>query len=410
MRSLLSASVSVLAVLAAAGLSHAQEPRSAPRLLLDRKLAERTVQFTGIDDRTVMYIDSAGQPRTDLLSDYLAILPLPDAAPARAISFIERADGQRITGALIPGRTPPADSLLWGHLGLGVLTLPLDTIRRIQLQGGIPLALPRADESGDTVLLINGDRLDGFVDSIADEVTISTSEAPRAIPSDRVQEIILANTQTLEPLRNPIVWISDGSVLACRSITSNRSGEVVLTPTIGVQDTSEPGTEARLIASETLTMRLDDLRALIVDPALIAPLSSLPIAAQSPANNRRWARPAQAIEPRWAPARLADVELPGPMSVEWELPPAASRFAADVELPRQMWTWGDCEVSIFIISAQGESELWRRRINADSPRARVSAPLPPSARRLRIVLHAGEFGAVQDKVILRRGVVLLDSR
>lgn len=404
------ASLPCLAAIFAGGFSHAQETRSSPRLLLDRKLAERQVQFTGVDDRTVMYIDSAGQPRTDLLSDYLAILPLSEADPARAVSFIELADGQRISGALVTGRTPPADCLLWGHLGLGALTLPLDGIRRIQLQGGVPLPVPRPDESADTILLINGDRLDGFLESIAAEVTIDSGDATRTIPADRVQEIVLSAARPAEPIRSPIAWISDGSILACRSISSTRTGEVVLSPTIGIQESAEPGTEARLIASETLSMRLDDLRALIVDPALIAPLSSLRLAAQTPAPERRWARPAQPIEPRWAPAGLADIELPGPMSVEWDLPPAASRFAAEVELPRQMWTWGDGEVSVSIVTAQGESELWRRRINAESPRARIVAAIPPAARRLRIVLHPGEFGAVQDKIVLRRGVILLEPR
>lgn len=393
-----------------AGAASAQDTRSVPRILLDRRLVERLVQLTGVDDRTVMYLDAAGQPRTDLLTEYLAILPPSDASilpsAERPVGIVELVDGQRMVGSLDPVRTPPADSFAWIHPGLGPLVFKLEDTRRIQLQGGAEPPSVRPDDSTDLVMMINGDLIDGFVDAVSSQISVSVGQSTRELPADRVQNLVLSGSKPRPPAPGMIAWIRDGSVLASRAIQTSRDGEVVITPSLAASE----GAASEASSSHTLSMRLEDLRAISLDAAAIMPLASLKIESQAPGPGRRWSRPVQVIEPRWSALGLADIELPGPMAVEWALPATAGRFAADLELPRQMWTWGDCEVVVSIVDSGGTSELWRRRINAEAPRARIIASIPAGARRLRIQLNAGEFGAVQDKVLIRRGIIAAESR
>jgi hypothetical protein len=145
-------------------------------------------------------------------------------------------------------------------------------------------------------------------------------------------------------------------------------------------------------------------------PGTLVPLASIPAENQRPTGNRRWTRPVVASSE--ALLRLGDVELPGPMSAEWELPAGAERFSADAQLPRAAWDWGDAELIVTLITPAGETELFRRRLSADQPGAAVNAPLgkPAAGARLGIRLESGAYGAVQDRVILHRPVLLIDDK
>jgi hypothetical protein len=385
----------------------AQEARPVPRLLLDRRLQERPVQLTAVDDKTVMFADSAGVARTEVISDYLAILSPPDRPTPRPVSILELADGQRFVGNLAEAKPSSPDSLLWTHGALGTLEFNLDQVRVVQLQGGpeVPTRKPGEDTS-DLVILVNGDRIDGFVDAIGPVVTIDSGEAggsKRDIPHDRIQIIVLGASKSPAPEPGMTAWLGDGSIIACRAVQTSRAGELILTP----RNLGEMGNRGSEAPGATVALRLDDLWALEVQPRVLLPLASLPFARQEPGAGRRWTRAVESVDPRWSALGLADIELPGPLTAEWDLPAGAIRFATDAELPRQMWTWGDCEVVISAVTAAGESELWRKRLNADSSRSRIATALPQGSQRLRVRIEAGEYGAVQDKVVLRRPVISL---
>jgi hypothetical protein len=83
------------------------------------------------------------------------------------------------------------------------------------------------------------------------------------------------------------------------------------------------------------------------------------------------------------------------------------------ELPREFWTWGDCEL-VVSISPAGQTagaELARQHLSAAQPVATINAALGEAAgeRRLRFRLEPGEFGPVQDRIILRRPLLLVDG-
>lgn len=395
----------------------AQEVRGVSRVLLDRRLNERTVLLTSIDEKRISYTDSAGLERSgEDIGEYLAVLsPVGEDHAMLAIhpaSLIELTDGERFVGTLVGGgRESKADSILWEHAALGVMEFKLDEVKRIQFQGGPDSdapAPPRRESSSDLVVLANGDRVEGFVDSITANVRMDVNGTQRELPVERVQEIVMAGGGIApQPKAGLIAWLKDGSVIACRTLHSTRLGELVLSPR--VMNAEEHPTEA---PASQVSLRLDDLWALSLDPTGTVPLASLAMGKQTPSADRRWARGAIALDVGWAPLGLADIEFPGPMTVEWDLPAEATRLASEAELPRQMWTWGDCELVVLVQTAGGESELWRKRINAEAARARIAISLPDAGapRKLRVRLEAGQYGAVQDRIVLRRPVLLIEKK
>lgn len=401
-----------IASCAAAGQSQ-DPPRGVMRVLLDRKLQERSVMLVGVDDKTVSYTDSSGLVRSEAIGEFLAVLSptAEEKSHLRPASLIELNDGERFVGVLIgDSRSDKADSILWEHAALGIMEFKLDALKRIQFQGGSETSPRAPDASGDLVVLVNGDRMEGFIESVGPSVRIDVNGTKRELPVDRVQEIVLGAAAASGEEKDDIVaWLKDGSVVACRSIHTTRMGELVLSPRV-MSTEPERTTEA---PAPIVSLRLDDLWALSLSPRSIVPLASLPISRQEAGPGRGWTRPAAPVDLRWAAVGLADIEFPGPMTVEWDLPRGATRFAAEAELPRQMWTWGDCELVVTVVGtsgAGGESELWRKRINAEAAKARIAASLPEGARKLRITLDAGEYGAVQDKIVLHRAAVLVEKK
>jgi hypothetical protein len=239
--------------------------------------------------------------------------------------------------------------------------------------------------------------------------SVGDGKAPaRELALDRVQEVALANPPAAGPDQGAVAWLRDGSVIACRVIRTTRAGELVLSATL--QESEAPDTRAE--SHPRGAMRLDDLLAISfrASGATLVPLATLPMPEQKPAGERRWSRPATAIEPARAVLGAADIDLPGPMSVTWNLPAGTTRLSAAAELPRQNWTWGDCDLVVLTGDAQGDKELFRQRLNAESPRAAIAAAIDPGATHLTVRLEAGPGGPVQDHAVLLRPMLLVEKK
>jgi hypothetical protein len=390
----------------------AQE-QGVPRTLLDRSLHERQIRLLGLDTATVRY-EEAGLVRTDPVTENLAILPPPPPppkqgdlrasagpdAPTLPATFLQLADGQLLTGALATDHPAGQDAVRWVHPLLGPVELKLDQVLRIRLPGqGDPLPLPPLPtaSAADLVLLANGDRLEGFVESIASALTVSIDDQKRTIPIDRVREIALANPAAAP--RGPVALLRDGSILRVRQVHTGRMGEVALTPAL--LQSSESADSA---ASPALA--LADIRAYVFDAAAILPLAEVPITRQTPAAGRRWSPPAGPARAA-APLDARDIELPGAMTVEWKLPDSATRLGATVRLPRAAWNWGQCRVRVSVVSGGAPATLLQATLSADAPEAPLNAPLPPgTGRTLVVALEPGAYGPVQTRVTLARPVLL----
>jgi hypothetical protein len=398
----------ILALPLLAAIPAAAQERGIERTLLDRSLHHRPVLITALDSATITYSD-AGLVRTEPTAEYLAILPTPKPpAPAAAVlpgnapkpehrtaprfPAIELIDGQRLTGTLV-GAAQPGDAFAWSHPLLGVIQLKVDDAQRIRFQPS-PVAAP--DPANDLVLLANGDRLAGFIESVADPLSITINQQQRKIPLERIAEIVFANPP--QPPAGAFAWLGDGSVVAVRELRTTRVGELLLTPRLASDSESpemHPGPGAA-------SMAFDSLQAVNFDISALSPLAALAPTAHEPLGGRRWAQPARSIGEADAPLGAADILLPGPMAVRWSLPESAQRLSATAELPRQNWTWGDCEIVVEVATAGAPRELFRQRLTADTPSAQMNADLGAGPGRTLIVrLEPGPSGPIEDRAILR---------
>jgi len=252
-------------------------------------------------------------------------------------------------------------------------------------------------------VLTNGDRVAGFVESIGAEVRIDSDGRMVAAPLERVADVRLANPRV--PPSGVMLWLADGSVVRAGAMSTDRFGVLTVEPIV-------PGGRRAADASAA-GLRCADVLAAAFDAGALTPLASLAIVEQGPLPPRRWGEPARVGAMAAAALGAADVELPGPMRARWSLPLGASRFGADVELPSDCRVWGDCELIVSLVRPGQEGvELARVRLDAASPEARMNVELPrpgagPAMLELRV--EPGASGPVQDRVVVHRGLVVVEG-
>ena len=380
--------------------SRAVAPDPAPpddgpeRVLIDNRLRARTVRVVGLDDTTVSYIDAGGLIRSEPFSEFVALLPADGTVPPPPIVGLWLADGQRLAGDLRGGDA--VEGLVrWAHPALGVLDVSLEFLAVARLlRAGETTREPASTVplDADAVVLTNGDLVTGFVQSIGATTKVETGGAVREVERERIARVHIANPPGLPS--GSAVWLADGSIVVVGGIHTGPTGVVRLHPAL---DKSAPaGSEGSAVGVGREDLRLANIVAVAFDAARIVPLSGIAPAEQR-AIGRDWAAPliAGGGDVLWA----ADLSMPGPMSVSWDVP--AGRLWMTAELPADMWTWGDCELVVSV----GGAEAKRTRLWAEHAAEDVVVDLP-SAGRLTITLEPGRYGAIQDRVVLRRAVVV----
>jgi len=356
---------------------------------------------------TVTFTDESGRSRSRPVGELIALIHErpPDDRPARELpwltqqmemfgqdteaaqgpepepfaAWVELTDGQRWYGSLAGAG---GQTLSWNLAGSGGLEAPLERVRAAALHGPVEIAGWEGVE--DRVLLLNGDRVDGFVASIGEAIVVEGEAGAAEIPLERAAGFLLANPPA--PPAGVLAWLHDGSIIACSSAEIAVTGQVAL----DLGDGSE-GT-ARHVGTI-------DLLALLFEPALVSGLSGIEPAAVSYPPERLWGSPPIAEPPGLL--GVGAIDMVGPVHVVWELPRPASRFAASATLPPAMWAWGDCEI---VVRTGEGAELLRERLNADRPAVEVNVPLG-AARRIIVEVASGRGGPVQDRVVLQRPIV-----
>lgn len=352
-------------------------------------------------------------------------VPAPDPAapdqPAPMSDFrpwVRTVDGQRLVGfpaRAVDAADPAADAkpddgqtLLWLHNRLGILRLPVESISSIALRPS-PAPIAGTAATSDLVVLANGDRLTGFVDSIGESVAVSPPKGaakparaePTRIPIGQIAEIHLSNPP--EPGRGGMVWLNDGSIVAAEALDiDSATGRALL---VG----AGPGASgAKRQTGGSGSFDVGEFRALAVDAARLTPLASVPIAEQRAWPGRSHFDPviiAPTSPTLGSPLGADDLVLPGPMTVSWTLPAGASRLSGWLVLEERSWAWGDCEVTFTAAPPDGpERVLARARLNASTPVAPFNAELPARSR-LTVSVDPGENGPVQDRVVIRHALV-----
>jgi hypothetical protein len=396
-------------------------PELAPRILIDRGLAQRPVRLVSVSADSIEVVDAAGRTQPIPRNQILAIIPpfadldppvveerVPGAKPpetekTRPFGRLELIDGQSIPGALevtaTDAQQEPApkaaqgkdESLTWNSKLFGVFTLPLESISTLIL------APDKADISGpppaeDTVILSNGDRSEGFIASIGASIHIEKGGKVADVPTSRVAGVHLANA--LKPARGPWIWLSDATAVAASMLAIDSAGRATVAANI-------PGAAAQ----PTAIIDANDIRAICFDMSALRPLAAC-TAAITPSPSRRWTQPLKIADTRGVPLGATDIELPGPMTVEWTLPLGATRLGMTIELPPSARVWGDCDVSVESISDRRTAPLAKERLNSAHAVADINVALTGAAK-VRLTLAPANNSPIQDRVVLRRPIVLV---
>ncbi|MGE3109442.1 MAG: hypothetical protein AB7G11_15505 [Phycisphaerales bacterium] len=420
-------------------------------------------------------------PRTRPTDSFSASVVPVKKAPS-TLGVIELVDGQRLGVRLATDASPDPDTLYWESSLFGRLNVRLDRVRRLRFSP-VPAttAAPHASKD-DVVVLQNGDRLVGLIDRIGPTVSIEIDGRVVDTPSRQVAQIDLVNPP--RPPAGSRLWLTDGTVVDVAGFVPDagasppgslsmlrvellthswtRAPRLSLSPAPTDQpapsaksrDSTAPG-KLSLSASKhpsptpraeqpadapVGTIKPSQLAAFAPDVQSLFALAACTILRQAPAAGRPALPASEPVTLSWAGARFdvpaglgiagalsfppldaADIELPGPMTVEWDVPTGAVRLAGWAELPRECRTWGNCHLVLSLLKRDGSTSspvpLFSAALTGDVPIAEFNLLLPsepagadPAAYVLRASLDAGERGPIQDRVLLRRVLFLRENQ
>jgi hypothetical protein len=442
------------AAIAGAAIDTAPRSPNATHELIDTTLGSRTIRLLGWDDTTVTIIDEDGLRTGEPIAGVLAVRrtdqtlprwrrPSPDALAGGTAVVVELTDGQRLIGSVGPwdseelareardairgvtdddafavlAPTPVLDPLAInddGSLAEGPITadyrqttidaVPLGAVRRVLFdpwstglianQYDEPTAATDADAIvDDELVFINGDRLSGFVISIDETVRFDTGQGEREFATDRLAELRLGN-----PARSseyPRLWYTNGEI---RDGLFPRSSE-----------TEDPSASSDAVIAGWFTDRER------------IPLADLEIRGAEPGPGRRWTHEPKSGSAWASPLGVADIELAGPMTVEWRLPPQAASFSAiaalggTIDRPNAApGPWADAIVRVSVRSdtiadTENTPSLVSVPLNAGNRQIPISCDLPGEGdpnRTLVIEVLEAAHGPIQDRVLLRRPFLL----
>lgn len=390
---------------------------AAPRALVDRSLARTPVDLLGWSGTSVSYRDEFGQIRREPIARFVAVLP-PEGVSGNGFArpadedlaggtpvVIELVDGQRLIGSVGPWDsssvsvpTAEADTFAVLTPGFGSQMLPLDRVGRVLVDpwaGGAAAHERWSPGVDDELILVNGDRLRGFLVEFGDDLVFDAGDGERTFALDRIGEIRLGNPT--ESWTGPRVWWSTGDVRAARA--SGESGDGV----VGL--TGDP-------RSEPVVFSVGAIDAAWLDENALIPLGALTVARLKPLGGRRWTAGVRTGSTHGSPLGAPHTALPGPMRVEWRLPPGAARFGTIARLGGSLdrplaepGRWAHAVLGVSIIEQGVETELASITLDRASPSAPIVVELPGESgagRTLVIELRPGRFGPIQDRVLLDR--------
>ena len=221
------------------------------------------------------------------------------------VGLLELRDGQKFSGAL----SVSSDQCLWTHPWLGSTAISIDDVQELQLRRDSNRQKQLSSSTSDIVELINGDTVEGFVESISDDLMITADSAgaeniagtekknAQRIPITRVARIRFSESMDIASTegsgasiegsgardeRVARLWLRDGSVLDAIDLVVikglvARFQSSVFTPTQAERDTETTNTTNAPprgeVASPTLVFEvsLDDITAIALNCEAFVP-------------------------------------------------------------------------------------------------------------------------------------------
>lgn len=391
--------------------------------LLDTQLNRTLIRFIALGSDQLSYFDDKRHLQETGLRKYVSLRFLRANADGTAVprsvgdtptgDALQLADGTVLRGKFA-GVTPEGQ-VLWATDRFGKLPFKLDNIVRFDKPApapppqkkkdepeakpdadkppavatpapkveppALPPAAPTSGGGGDTndhITLTNGDQLTGFVETItATELALTVDKQTIKLPWDRIASVALANP--LKPL--PGVWVSfeggshvkvDNLTIDGKSITGDILGKHVQTPA-GYVLQVDFATRHRLI-------RLGDLESTVVSGGTVFGVP---------------------MPPRFEPDRAS---LHAPVSVKFQLPAGALRFAAIAYIDPTDLDWADLK----LIVADGKGQLASEHLSAAKPGAQVN--VAPRDKTLILTVDEAANGPVRDRLTLDQAVLLVETK
>lgn len=399
---ILAAAFAVLSQPAVAGPA-VQTPQR--RVLVWPDLTTRDVVVTKLGE-VVKYLGPSGRPASVPLSELLAILPADRSGSASGAMFRDDpdpADGGDVgprsllmlaSGEVIRGEPvwpeAPSESFGWKSDMLGLQAVQLDAVLGWYRPSATGRDAARPAGGGDVIIMANGDMVSGFLETVSrSKIDVEVDGKKRSLEPAVVVSAMLATPPKLGV--GPMVFLSDGSTL--------------LTDGLGVGSGSG-STVAATRQGQSLVVSADTVIAYAGRAGSLASLAGLQAGPVTPTGGRDWTPPIEVVDPG-APMGVSDVVFPGPMEAQWVLPGDASRVAATLELDPASRIWGDCVVTVTIIPSKGPArEVVKSRLWEESATASFVAEVAGGST-LRVRVEPGEKGPVQDRVVIRRPLILV---
>ena len=377
------------------------------RVLVDKDL--RCIEASEVEfgPEQVRYRDARGRAATMETASLVMVLPPgaeqeSGAATITGIEWREIADvttgpqgrAEMVDGQVIPGKlvvgVPKGEAIAWEHWLLGRVELPIEDLASLVMRAGGLSAVPTMDPSSDTVAFTNGDVARGVVESVAlrgevGELSMDVDGKAFTAPLDRVSAVAFANPPTGPT--GVMVWLRDGTVIGGGSVGLDRGAMTLEAPP--------------LVAGRTIEVSWDDVVGVNLDAKAVVPLSSIELAGVQAGEGRTWC-----VAPRLAAgaAGVGEVELAGPIRAHWNLPVGVRLVSMSVSLPEAARTLGDC-----VVVAECGGQTVRQRLNGEQPTAeiRLTPANGSTPHTLSLTIESGEGGTIQDRVVLRRALVLV---
>ena len=285
--------------------------------LVGPDLKARQITLNSVENSTMTFFDADGLLQVEPLSDYLRwrITPRDFKAkwPAGSVA-IDLSDGRRWTGQWL-GTRDKGQILLLKHWLFGQVETDLEQVRRIAFDGSFdgPVSTQR-----DQVVLVNGDRLTGFVNAIEGDKVSFQPKGKRQTLGLEIKSIRLIH------LANPakpkvdfhVITLIDGTRVLTREFS-------VIGDTMSLKMGRDAG-------AAPVTIPLKKVSGVdVANPSRrLIDLSSLP----------RKTLAGGKVFGLTMPLRIEGtaIRMHAPVTIQFELPPGATRFSAEARLDVEM--------------------------------------------------------------------------
>ena len=419
------------------------KPINAPFALLNAKLEFEPAVIMSITagpktPGEIVSRDASGTTHTRPFAEILAVVPgswaeesaaevKPEPGGPRPAPVLELTDGQRWPGFLTPdapetsasgsSAKPAEPPVRWTHERLGGLSVAIDSVGtytsdREPFDTPDSAAPPSTPTGSDLVWLLNGDRILGVVDHLGRTVRITPRErgsVPVEIDAAQIVQVRLSNPPVAPA--GPTVWLADGTVARTAALSSPTRTQIRIDAARSESgpspaDASTPGRTAGNVYS------IADLLAFAPDASRLVPLAGLAVDSFSPVKPLIYADPVRILPPSGgvAPLGAADILLPGPMTARWRLPAGAGRICFAAALADENTAWSQCVVRVLVGTPGAEAELARVELDRERRARNVNVDLAKArpGDGILIAVEPGEHGPIQDSVVLRHALLLVN--